>query len=123
MPGTGIAQYTQQEITNGLNRLAERKPEAKPITRATVNRAIKALCTYNWLERVGNGKIRLNVRLWFQGNSASQQRVLEQIADAHDHDPRAFPYSVGPAEGHQEALDLGLEGDAGDSYGKGARTG
>ncbi|MFE0201219.1 hypothetical protein ACFW0I_36540 [[Kitasatospora] papulosa] len=117
VPGTGIAQYTQQEITDGLNKLAAQKKDGKQITRSTVNRAIKALCEYKWVEQVGNGKIRLNVRLWFQGNSTAQQEVLAEIANEHDHDPAAFPYNIGPEQPHQEELDFGQD----DAYGR--RTG
>ncbi|MFD7490905.1 hypothetical protein ACFV8T_00525 [Streptomyces sp. NPDC059832] len=110
-PGTGIAEYTQQEITDGLNGLAVKKPGAKMITRPTVNRAVRTLCEYKWLESAGNGRIRLNVTLWFQGNSAAQHDVLAQIAADHDDDPTAFPHSIGPEMvHHQEALDLNLEG-------------
>ncbi|HBF84944.1 MAG TPA: hypothetical protein DD420_34960, partial [Streptomyces sp.] len=77
--GTGFAQYTQQEITDGLNKIAAKKG-GKKITRSTVNRAIRALCEYKWVEQAGNGKIRLNVTLWFSGNSASQHEVLAEIA-------------------------------------------
>jgi len=110
--GTGIAEYTQQEITDGLNALASRKPNARFITRPTVNRAVKALCEYNWIERVGNGRIRLNVRLWFRGSSAAQRNVLAEIDDDHrDKDPASgFPDHIGPEiVHHQEALDLNLE--------------
>lgn len=112
VPGTGTAQYTQQEITDGMNKLA-REAGNKMITRSTVNRAIKALCEYNWLEKAGNGKIRLNVRLWFQGNSTAQHEVLAEIAHAHgyqlsDIPPDAFPYRLGP-QAHQEELDLDFE--------------
>ncbi|MFI5748997.1 hypothetical protein ACIBBE_24395 [Streptomyces sp. NPDC051644] len=108
---TGIAAYTQQEITDGLNELAAQKPGAKQITRPTVNRAVKALCEYRWLEPAGNGRIRLNVRLVFAGNSLAQHEVLTEIALAHDNDPNAFPHRIGPADvPHQEAIDLGLDG-------------
>ncbi|WP_326770424.1 hypothetical protein OG978_42440 (plasmid) [Streptomyces sp. NBC_01591] len=111
-PGTGIAEYTQQEITDGLNGLAAKKPGAKKITRPTVNRAVRTLCEYKWLESAGNGRIRLNVTLWFQGNSAAQHEVLAQIAADHDNDPTAFPHSIGPEMvHHQEALDLNLDGE------------
>ncbi|WP_327249857.1 hypothetical protein [Streptomyces sp. NBC_01320] len=106
VPGTGIAQYTQQEITDGLNKLAEKKG-GKKITRSTVNRAIGALCGYKWVERAGNGKIRLNVTLWFQGNSTAQHEVLAEIASEHDHDPTAFPHDIGPEHPHQEEFDFG----------------
>ncbi|MFD5425610.1 hypothetical protein [Streptomyces sp. NPDC127084] len=117
VPGTGIAQYTQQEITDGLNRLAAQN-DAKQITRSTVNRAIKALCGYKWIEQVGNGKVRLNPTLWFQGNSAAQHEVLAEIAVEHDHDPAAFPYNIGPTP-RQEAFDF--EGT--ENYGRQERTG
>lgn len=105
VPGTGFAQYTQQEITDGLNELAVKK-NGKKITRSTVNRAIKALCEYKWVEQAGNGKIRLNVTLWFRGNSTAQHEVLAEIASEHDHDPTAFPHDIGP-EPHQEEFDFG----------------
>ncbi|MFD7527383.1 MULTISPECIES: hypothetical protein [unclassified Streptomyces] len=111
-PGTGIAEYTQQEITDGLNGLAAKKPGAKMITRPTVNRAVRTLCEYKWLEPAGNGRIRLNVTLWFQGNSTAQHEVLAQIAADHDDDPAAFPHRIGPElVHHQEALDLNLDGE------------
>lgn len=104
--GTGIAQYTQQEITDGLNQIAARKG-GKMITRSTVNRAVRALCEYHWLEKVGNGRLQMNVRLWFQGNSTAQAEVLAEIAAKHDEDdPDAFPYGLGPQEALQEELDL-----------------
>ncbi|MFE6133520.1 hypothetical protein ACFQ6Q_35465 [Streptomyces sp. NPDC056437] len=106
VPGTGIAQFTQQEITDGLNKLAAQKKDGKKITRSTVNRAIKALCEYHWLEHVGNGKIRLNVTLWFQGNSTAQHEVLAEIADDHGDEPGAFPNGIGPVQ-HQEEFDFG----------------
>lgn len=114
--GTGFAQYTQQEITDGLNELAVKK-DGKKITRSTVNRAIKALCEYKWVERAGNGKIRLNVTLWFHGNSTAQHDVLADLATAHDHDPTAFPHQIGP-ELHQEEFDFGQ-----DPYAREERTG
>ncbi|WP_351233343.1 hypothetical protein [Streptomyces sp. NPDC002133] len=119
VPGTGIAQYTQQEITDGLNRLAAQKRDAKQITRSTVNRAIKALCGYKWIEQVGNGKVRLNPTLWFQGNSTAQHEVLAQIATEHDNDPTAFPHNIGPEEPHQEEFDFGED----DGYGRQELTG
>ncbi|MFD7703142.1 hypothetical protein [Streptomyces caelestis] len=119
--GTGIAQYTQQEITDGLNKLAERK-DGKRITRSTVNRAIKALVGYNWIEQLGNGMIQLNVRLWFHGNSNAQHAVLEQLAVKHDRDPEAFPHGIGP-DVHQEELDLDLAFTQHPHYGTGRRTG
>ncbi|MFJ8982800.1 hypothetical protein [Streptomyces sp. NPDC102282] len=127
-PGTGVAEYTQQEITDGLNELADKKaakeagkPAAerkavKKITRPTVNRAVKALCEYKWFEPAGNGRIRLNVHLWFQGTSGAQHDVLAQIAEDHkgDDDPAsAFPHKIGPEVlHHQEELQLNLEGEA-----------
>lgn len=93
--GTGVAPYTQQEITNGLNRTAV-KTGARCITRSTVNRAIKALCEYGWLEKSRNGSIQLNIRLWFNGNSTAQHQVLDDLNRRHDGDPEAFPYHVGP---------------------------
>ncbi|MFZ3494486.1 hypothetical protein ACODT5_14895 [Streptomyces sp. 5.8] len=107
VPGTGIAQYTQQEITDGLNRIAVQK-SGKMITRSTVNRAVQALCGYNWVEKAGNGRIQINVRLWFHGTSTAQQQVLAEIAERHDHDTGRFPHSVGPQGIHQEELDLGV---------------
>ncbi|MFB8441230.1 hypothetical protein ACFC7A_19510 [Streptomyces niveus] len=109
--GTGFAQYTQQEITDGLNKIAATKKDSKKITRSTVNRAIKALVEYKWVEQAGNGKIRLNVRLWFRGNSAAQQEVLAEITDPDE--PEAFPYSIGP-DLHQGEFDL----DFGDEQGE-----
>ncbi|UXY25050.1 hypothetical protein N8I84_42280 (plasmid) [Streptomyces cynarae] len=117
--GTGIAQYTQQEITDGLNRLAAKKG-GKRITRSTVNRAIRALVGYKWVEQLGNGMIQLNVRLWFHGNSNAQHAVLEQLAVQHDRDPEAFPNSIGP-DVHQEELDLGVTQPT--HYERGKRTG
>ncbi|MFE6023104.1 hypothetical protein ACFQ6O_42515 [Streptomyces sp. NPDC056441] len=117
VPGTGIAQYTQQEITDGLNELAAKKG-GKKITRSTVNRAIGALCGYKWVEKAGNGKIRLNVTLWFQGNSTTQHEVLAEIASEHDHDPTAFPHDIGPEHPHQEEFDFGQ-----DTYTRKKRTG
>jgi hypothetical protein len=107
VPGTGIAQYTQQEITDGLNRISVQEG-GKMITRVTVNRAVQALCDYNWVERVGNGRLQINVRLWFQGGSAAQRNVLAEIAGRHGREPGAFPYRVGPQRAHQEELDLGF---------------
>ncbi|MFV8133229.1 hypothetical protein [Streptomyces syringium] len=112
-PGTGIAEYTQQEITDGLNELAAKKEGAKKITRPTVNRAVRALCEYKWFEPAGNGRIRLNVTLWFQGNSTTQHEVLAQIAADHGDAPDAFPRRIGPAVvHHQEELDLNLGDEA-----------
>ncbi|WP_331721125.1 hypothetical protein [Streptomyces sp. NBC_00454] len=105
VPGTGITQYTQQEITDGLNKIAAQK-DGKMISRSTVNRAVQALCGYNWVEKAGNGRIQINVRLWFHGNSTAQHEVLADIAGKHDHDPGAFPYAMGPEGAHQEELDL-----------------
>ncbi|MEU6070600.1 hypothetical protein ABZ864_40715 [Streptomyces sp. NPDC047082] len=121
--GTGIAEYTQQEITDGLNELAAKKENAKYITRPTVNRAVRALCEYNWIETVGNGRIRLNVKLWFRGSSVAQHNVLGDIAEAHADDNSAFPDRIGPAlVHHQEALDLTLDEDSLESARK-RRTG
>ncbi|MFD9410119.1 hypothetical protein ACFWBN_24335 [Streptomyces sp. NPDC059989] len=120
VPGTGITQYTQQEITDGLNKIAAQKG-GKMITRSTVNRAVQALCGYNWVEKAGNGRIQINVRLWFHGNSASQQEVLAEIADRHEHDTEVFPYAVGPEGAHQEELDLGIEPE--ETYRARRRTG
>lgn len=112
--GTGITEYTQQEITDGLNKLAVKTPNSKKIVRPTVNRAVRRLCELGWLERVGNGLIRLNVRLWFFGGSNEQRDVLAEIesnlpqgADPADR----FPHQIGPELiHHQEELDLGLSG-------------
>ncbi|MFB7260865.1 hypothetical protein ACFCXH_01700 [Streptomyces nojiriensis] len=112
VPGTGIAQYTQQEITDGLNKVAAQKG-GKMITRSTVNRAVQALCGYHWVEKAGNGRIQINVRLWFHGNSTAQHEVLADIAGRHDRNPEAFPYAVGPESAHQEELDLDFGADAG----------
>ncbi|MFE4829811.1 hypothetical protein [Streptomyces sp. NPDC056672] len=110
---TGIAEYTQQEITDGLNELAAKKPGAKKITRPTVNRAIHALCDYKWIESAGNGRIRLNVTLWFRGSSTSQRGVLAEIEEAHqdeENPARVFPHRIGPElVHHQEELDLNLD--------------
>lgn len=105
VPGTGITPYTQQEITDGLNKIAAQKG-GKMITRSTVNRAVQALCGYNWVEKAGNGRIQINVRLWFHGNSTAQHEVLAEISDRHERDVEAFPYAVGPVGAHQEELDL-----------------
>ncbi|WP_159396449.1 hypothetical protein [Streptomyces sp. Sge12] len=91
------------------------------ITRSTVNRAVQALCGYNWVEKAGNGRIQINVRLWFHGSSTAQQEVLAEIADRHDHDAEEFPYAVGPQGAHQEELDLGFEAE--ESYRARRRTG
>lgn len=117
--GTGVTPYTQQEITDGLNKLAVQK-NGKRITRSTVNRAIKALVGYKWLEQLGNGMIQLNVRLWFHGNSTAQHTVLEQLAVQHDRDPEAFPNGIGP-DSQQEEQDVDLTGHP--PYGMGRRTG
>ncbi|MGW2748463.1 hypothetical protein [Streptomyces sp. NPDC001450] len=117
--GTGIARYTQQEITDGLNKIAT-MTGGKRITRSTVNRAIKALVGYKWVEQLGNGLIQLNVRLWFHGNSNAQHAVLAQLAVGHQRDPEAFPNAIGP-EIHQEELDLDLAQRP--QYGSGRRTG
>ncbi|MEW1637470.1 helix-turn-helix domain-containing protein [Streptomyces sp. NPDC093801] len=92
--GTGIASYTQQQITDGLNELAS----AKKITRPTVNKAVKTLIDWGWLESAGYGRIRLNVTLWFAGNSGEQKNVLEEIASDHGYEPDAFPHKVGPKD-------------------------
>ncbi|WP_331723173.1 hypothetical protein [Streptomyces canus] len=117
--GTGIAAYTQQEITDGLNKLAVKKG-GKRITRSTVNRAVRALVGYKWVEQAGNGLIQLNVKLWFHGNSTAQHTVLEQIAARHENDPEAFPNAIGP-EVHQEELNLEFTQQA--YYNRGKRTG
>ncbi|MFE9934240.1 hypothetical protein [Streptomyces sp. NPDC005533] len=112
VPGTGITQYTQQEITDGLNRIAAQKG-GKMMSRSTVNRAVQALCGYNWVEKAGKGRIQINVRLWFQGNSTSQQEVLAEMAERHDHTSDAFPYAVGPEIAYQEELNLDFGSGAG----------
>ncbi|WP_030775578.1 hypothetical protein [Streptomyces sp. NRRL F-2664] len=94
--GTGIASYTQQQITDGLNELLDGMPGAKKITRPTVNKAVKTLIEWGWLESAGYGRIRLNVTLWFAGNSGEQKHVLEEIASDHGSEPEAFPHRVGP---------------------------
>ncbi|MFF7183538.1 hypothetical protein [Streptomyces sp. NPDC008121] len=94
--GTGIASYTQQQITDGLNELLDEVPGAKKITRPTVNKAVKTLIEWGWLESAGYGRIRLNVTLWFAGNSGEQKNVLEEIASDHGEEPEAFPHKVGP---------------------------
>ncbi|THA53175.1 hypothetical protein [Streptomyces sp. A1136] len=94
--GTGITSYTQQQITDGLNGLLDDVPGAKKITRPTVNKAVKTLMEWGWLESAGYGRIRLNVTLWFTGNSGEQKNVLEEIASDHGNEPEAFPHKVGP---------------------------
>lgn len=110
--GTGITQYTQQEITDGLNELAVTQPGTRKVSRPTVNRAVNRLCEIGWLEHAGNGRIRLNVHLWFSGNSDAQREVLAEIARSipADADPAAhFPKQIGPPLiHHQEELDLDL---------------
>jgi hypothetical protein len=117
--GTGIAQYTQQQITDGLNELITHQG-GKPISRSTVNRAVRALVGFKWIEQLGNGMIQLNVRLWFHGNSNAQHAVLEQLAVQHERDPDAFPHGIGP-DIRQEELDLDFTKDS--TYGTGRRTG
>ncbi|MEV7420545.1 helix-turn-helix domain-containing protein [Streptomyces sp. NPDC089919] len=94
--GTGIASYTQQQITEGLNELLDGVTGSRRITRPTVSRAVKELIKWGWLESVSYGRIRLNVTLWFAGNSGEQHSVLEEIATHHGHEPEAFPHAVGP---------------------------
>ncbi|MFD3874409.1 hypothetical protein [Streptomyces sp. NPDC058623] len=122
VPGTGITQYTQQEITDGLNKIAAQKG-GKMITRSTVNRAVQGLCGYNWVEKAGNGRIQINVRLWFNGNSTAQHDVLAEISDRHEHDVEAFPYAVGPEGAHQEELDLDFGREDEDRFQGRRRTG
>ncbi|MFC8295382.1 hypothetical protein ACFUJ0_23240 [Streptomyces sp. NPDC057242] len=110
---TGIAEYTQQEITEGLNKLIAADPNARKISRPTVNRAIRRLGEIGWVEQVGNGRTRLNVRLWFHGGSAFQHEVLadmEKDTPAGENKTNRFPYQIGPELIHQhpEQLDLGL---------------
>ncbi|MFD3729455.1 hypothetical protein [Streptomyces sp. NPDC058671] len=111
-PGTGLAEYTQQEITDGLNELAAKIPDSKRITRPTVNRAVRRLCDLRWLEQAGNGRLRLNVTLWFRGGSAAQHDVLAEIraSQPEDADPLTlFPNQIGPdLVHHQEELDFDL---------------
>ncbi|MEV7535471.1 MarR family transcriptional regulator [Streptomyces hydrogenans] len=110
--GTGITEYTQQEITDGLNELAACQPGTRKVSRPTVNRAVNRLCELRWLESAGNGRIRLNAHLWFSGNSSAQREVLAEItrslpaeADPADY----FPNQIGPPLiHHQEELDLEL---------------
>lgn len=113
MRGTGITHYTQQEITEGLNREARRAKGATQISRSTVTRAIKALCEYGWLERYGNGAIRLNVHLWFNGNSSAQQGVLAEIEQDHGDTPQSFGNFVGPVL-KQEQLTMDFDQDGGE---------
>ncbi|MFH8582149.1 hypothetical protein [Streptomyces zaomyceticus] len=105
--GTGITSYTQQQITDGLNELLADMPGAKRITRPTVNKAVKTLIEWGWLESAGYGRIRLNVTLWFSGNSGEQKNVLQEIASDHGDAPEAFPHKVGPKNlPVQQMLDL-----------------
>ncbi|MET9396093.1 replication/maintenance protein RepL [Kitasatospora sp. NPDC002965] len=90
--GTGITEYTQQEVADGLNERAK-ETGAPCISRSTVNRAIRVLCDYGWVERHGNGAVRLNVKLWFRGNSDEQHELL---AELKSDDPTAFPNYIGP---------------------------
>ncbi|MET9930384.1 MULTISPECIES: hypothetical protein [unclassified Streptomyces] len=111
---TGIAEYTQREITEGLNKLIAKDPNARKISRPTVNRAIRHLCEIGWVEQVGNGRTRLNVRLWFHGGSAFQHEVLadmEKVLAPGESRTDHFPYRIGPVEihQHQEQLDLGID--------------
>ncbi|WP_432088479.1 MULTISPECIES: MarR family transcriptional regulator [unclassified Streptomyces] len=111
---TGVAEYTQKEITDGLNKLIAEDPNARKISRPTVNRAIRRLCEIGWVEQVGNGRTRLNVRLWFHGGSAFQHEVLADMEkDLAPGESRTdhFPYRIGPDEihQHQEQLDLGID--------------
>lgn len=85
-----------------------------------MNRAVRALVGYKWLEQAGNGLIQLNVKLWFHGNSTAQHTVLEQIAARHENDPEAFPNAIGP-DVHQEELNLEFTQQA--YYNRGKRTG
>ncbi|GGY71398.1 hypothetical protein GCM10010363_60890 [Streptomyces omiyaensis] len=110
--GTGITEYTQQEITDGLNELAVAQPGTRKVSRPTVNRAVNRLCEIGWLEHAGNGRIRLNVHLWFSGNSTAQREVLAEITRSlpPDADPAEhFPNQIGPPLiHHQEEFDLDL---------------
>lgn len=97
--GSGITQYTQQEIADGLNRLAV-KTGARCMTRNTVNRAIRSLCENGWLEKPGNGRVQLNIRLWYRGNSAMQQQALEALGRHYGTTENDFPNRIGPDLGH-----------------------
>ncbi|MGW4815207.1 hypothetical protein ACWEPB_26680 [Kitasatospora cineracea] len=93
--GSGVTAYTQQQITDGLNEIAV-LVDAPRITRSTVNRAIRSLCEYGWIDKLRNGAVQINVRLWFAGNSQEQQTVLTELQNLHGTDPQAFPNHVGP---------------------------
>ena len=112
MRGTGTTHYTQQEITDGLNREARRTKGATQISRSTVTRAVKSLCEYGWLERYANGQIRMNVRLWFNGNSAAQQDAIAWIEQDHGASPQSFGNFVGPVL-KQEQLPMDFDQDGG----------
>jgi hypothetical protein len=98
----GVVNFTQQQITDGLNELAVKAPGARRISRSTVNRAVRALCEDGWLQQDGQARLSVNMRLWFKGNSKAQRDVLDTLADPEN--VHAFPNTVGP---------LDLLGDAG----------
>ncbi|MFB7896146.1 helix-turn-helix domain-containing protein [Streptomyces xiamenensis] len=100
--GTGIAHLTQQQITDTLNRVAERLG-GRNITRNTVNKSLKDLYALGWLEQVTgedgkriNGQIRVNPYLWFRGNSRQQQGVLFDLQQ--DRTEEDFPNAIGPED-------------------------
>jgi hypothetical protein len=92
----GVAHFTQQQITEGLNEFAKLDPDTRCIARSTVNRAVRALCEDGWLEQDGQGRISVNMRAWFKGNSQVQHEVLATRADPAD--PHAFPNTIGPVD-------------------------
>lgn len=98
----GVVHVTQQQITEGLNEFAKLDPSTRCIARSTVNRAVRALCEDGWLEQDGQGRVSVNMRAWFKGNSQAQHEVLAERRDPAD--PHAFPNTIGP---------LDLLGDAG----------
>ncbi len=106
--GTGITEYTQQQIADGLNEKAA-EIDAQRITRSTVSRALKALSEYGWVEKNGNGSFRMNVRLWFRGNSEEQHSLL---ASQRSEDPEVFPNYIGPAAAQPSRRDDGLDATA-----------
>lgn len=98
----GVVHVTQQQITEGLNEFAKLDPGTRCIARSTVNRAVRALCEDGWLEQDGQGRVSVNMRAWFKGNSQAQHEVLAERRDPAD--PHAFPNTIGPVD---------LLGDAG----------
>ena len=103
--GTGITEYTQQQIADGLNEKAA-EIDAPRITRSTVSRAVRALCEYGWVEKNGNGSFRMNIRLWFRGKSEEQHALL---AEQRSEDPEAFPNYIGPVATQPSRGDDGLD--------------